>query len=406
MVNRHGVPLAIRTAGANASDHRQILPLVLDFPKVGGKPGRPKELPDEAYADRGYDSDPTRELLRWLGIEPHIARRRTPHGSGLGKVRWVVERTISWLKGLRRLRVRYDRLGVIMTPGRHWRPVSSASASCITTLYRWPGFCQGFIKPIRGGRPAAATRSWAAPCTTRRRRNSLPPSSASTSIATSAQAGSVCSIRPTQAASLTPIHPPPSPPQHRAGIRDLKVDAAGNLYYLSGTGLIRRISYVPSSTTDAPADTTTQGTWKGVYGAGGYNVVANQASYPSYASVAAPAGNKSYTWSVSTTDVRALPKAAAGATDRVAAAWFSPTGFTVDVNLTDGQAHKSEPLLRRLGRLGTLPAQRRGDRRGHRDCGQLGTTVVVPRWRRSELDRSAAMSSSGSPGLTGANAVP
>src|SRR5215217_1514104 len=72
MVDRHGVPLAIRTAGANASDHRQILPLVLDFPEVGGKPGRPKEMPDELYADRGYDSDSTRWILRWLGVEPHI----------------------------------------------------------------------------------------------------------------------------------------------------------------------------------------------------------------------------------------------------------------------------------------------------------------------------------------------
>jgi transposase len=113
MVDRHGVPLAIRTAGANASDHTQIIPIVLDFPRIKGKPGRPKELPDEAYADRGYDSDDTRWLLAWLGIEPHIARRKTPHGSGLGKVRWVVERTISWLKGLRRMRIRYDRLGVI-----------------------------------------------------------------------------------------------------------------------------------------------------------------------------------------------------------------------------------------------------------------------------------------------------
>ena len=41
--------------GPNASDHRQIIPLVLDFPKVTGKPGRPKELPDTLYADRGYD---------------------------------------------------------------------------------------------------------------------------------------------------------------------------------------------------------------------------------------------------------------------------------------------------------------------------------------------------------------
>jgi transposase len=113
LVDRKGAPLAVRTAGANASDHRQIIPAVLDFPAVKGKPGRPKELPDELYADRGYDSDATRWLLRWLGVEPHIARRGAPHGSGLGKVRWVVERTASWLKGLRRLRVRYDRLAVV-----------------------------------------------------------------------------------------------------------------------------------------------------------------------------------------------------------------------------------------------------------------------------------------------------
>lgn len=113
MVDRHGIPLAMRTAGANESDHTQIIPLVLEFPKVSGKVGRPKELPDMLLADRGYDDDSTRCLLAWLGIEPHIARRRTPHGSGLGKVRWVVERTIAWLKGLRRMRVRYDRLAAV-----------------------------------------------------------------------------------------------------------------------------------------------------------------------------------------------------------------------------------------------------------------------------------------------------
>ncbi len=113
LVDRRGVPLAIRTAGANASDQRQIIPVVVDFPKVQGRPGRPKESPDELYADRGYDSDDTRALLGWLGIQPHIAKRRTKHGSGLGKVRWVVERTISWIKGLRRMRIRYDRLAII-----------------------------------------------------------------------------------------------------------------------------------------------------------------------------------------------------------------------------------------------------------------------------------------------------
>ena len=131
LVDRHGVPLAVRTAGANESDHTQIIPLVLDFPKVKGKPGRPKGLPDELYADRGYDSDDTRWLLAWLGIEPHIARRKTPHGSGLGRVRWVVERTISWVKGLRRLRVRYDRLAEVQDA---WTTLA-ASVICYRLLH-------------------------------------------------------------------------------------------------------------------------------------------------------------------------------------------------------------------------------------------------------------------------------
>ncbi len=36
---------------------------------------------------RVYECEETSAFLRWLGIEPHIAVRRTPHGSGLGKVR-------------------------------------------------------------------------------------------------------------------------------------------------------------------------------------------------------------------------------------------------------------------------------------------------------------------------------
>ncbi len=65
-----------------------------------------------------------------MGIEPKIAKRKTPHGSGLGKVRWVVERTIGWLKGLRRMRVRYDRLGVV----RDAFTTPAASVICFNIL--------------------------------------------------------------------------------------------------------------------------------------------------------------------------------------------------------------------------------------------------------------------------------
>ena len=110
MVDGNGVPLALHTSGSNSSDQMEIIPIIVEFPKVKGKPGRPKEHPDEAYADRGYDNEWARLLLRWLKIEPKIPKRRTEHGSGLGTVRWVVERTNAWLKGLRRMRVRWDRL--------------------------------------------------------------------------------------------------------------------------------------------------------------------------------------------------------------------------------------------------------------------------------------------------------
>lgn len=61
------------------------------------------------FADRGYDHDKYRRLLRQRRITPKIARRGSGHGSGLGKQRWVVERTFSWLHNFRRLRTRYER---------------------------------------------------------------------------------------------------------------------------------------------------------------------------------------------------------------------------------------------------------------------------------------------------------
>jgi transposase len=59
--------------------------------------------------DRGYHANRAFEQLRQWKIEPLIARQRQPHGSGLGRQRWVVERTLSWLHQHRRLRIRYER---------------------------------------------------------------------------------------------------------------------------------------------------------------------------------------------------------------------------------------------------------------------------------------------------------
>jgi transposase len=104
-----GIPLAAILTAANAHDVTQLLPLVDAVPPVAGQPGRPRRRPAKLQGDRAYGSRIHERQLRRRGIEPAVGHRFTEHGSGLGKTRWVIERTISWLHQHRRLRVRYER---------------------------------------------------------------------------------------------------------------------------------------------------------------------------------------------------------------------------------------------------------------------------------------------------------
>lgn len=99
--------------GANRNDVTQLLPLVEAIPPIRGKRGRPLSKPRLVQADRGYDHDKYRRPLHAAGITTQIARRGQAHGSGLGKTRWVVERTLGWLHNFRRLRIRFERLAII-----------------------------------------------------------------------------------------------------------------------------------------------------------------------------------------------------------------------------------------------------------------------------------------------------
>jgi len=105
----HGNPLAIALTGGNVNDVTQTLPLVDAIPPVRGKRGRPRQRPKRLLGDRAYHSKKHRRALRARGISARIAKPNSPHGSGLGRERWVVERTLSWLHQYRRLRVRYER---------------------------------------------------------------------------------------------------------------------------------------------------------------------------------------------------------------------------------------------------------------------------------------------------------
>jgi pimeloyl-ACP methyl ester carboxylesterase len=94
----------------------------------------------------------------------------------------------------------------------------------------------------------------------------------------------------------------------------------------------------PGTASYVGLDTTTQGTWTSVYGSTG-DIIANDANNtPTFATVALTA-DSAYTWAASTTDVRAL-QTASGASTRIASTYYSPTSFTINVNLTDGNTHK------------------------------------------------------------------
>ena len=65
----------------------------------------------------------TRDAPRAQGIDQVIARRGEDHESSLGRIQCVAERTVSWCKEFRRIRVRYDRLIPIE---QSWTAMASA----------------------------------------------------------------------------------------------------------------------------------------------------------------------------------------------------------------------------------------------------------------------------------------
>ena len=114
MTTGDGTPLAVIVSAANRHDVNFLLPLVLTrFPRLGGMPGRPREMPRRVRADAGYTSSALLTLLRACGVHAEIPQRGEPAKPGLGVRRWPVERAIAWLKQYRRVGVRRDRTAAV-----------------------------------------------------------------------------------------------------------------------------------------------------------------------------------------------------------------------------------------------------------------------------------------------------
>ena len=90
-VDARGIPLGTITAPASRHDSPLLVPTLETSSEALGA------LPEGAsvHLDRGYDSVPTRERLRELGLGGEISGKGKP-APYWATNRWVVERTSSW----------------------------------------------------------------------------------------------------------------------------------------------------------------------------------------------------------------------------------------------------------------------------------------------------------------------
>lgn len=111
MSEAQGIPLAVGVSGANTHDSLALKPLAKGIPAVRSRRGPRRRRPGKLRADKAYHSADTLSWLRERGITARIARPGTESSELLGRHRWKIERTISWLFGYRRLTVKYERKG-------------------------------------------------------------------------------------------------------------------------------------------------------------------------------------------------------------------------------------------------------------------------------------------------------
>ncbi|PPA44152.1 IS5 family transposase [Streptomyces griseus] len=109
ITDRTGMPLSVGISGASLHDSQALEPLVRGIPPIRSRRGPRRRRPAKLYADKAYDNRHLRQWLRSRHITPRIARKGIESSERLGRHRWTIERTMSWLAGCRRLHRRYER---------------------------------------------------------------------------------------------------------------------------------------------------------------------------------------------------------------------------------------------------------------------------------------------------------
>ncbi|MFC8671032.1 IS5 family transposase [Streptomyces sp. NPDC057199] len=105
----NGLPLLVGISAGNTYDSEGLKPMI-EGHQTRRDPHRGRYFkPQRLHADKAYDRADLRRWLQWKRIGVRIARKGIESSERLGRRRWVIERTMSWLSGYRRLSPRYER---------------------------------------------------------------------------------------------------------------------------------------------------------------------------------------------------------------------------------------------------------------------------------------------------------
>jgi transposase len=112
-----GIPLIVVCTPANVRDDVPFLAILDSLPPIRMRAsGRLRYKPDAVAGDAAYGFEHIVRQVVDRRIRPTLAPRGKPgkpvtHGSGLGRVRYVIERTIGWLANFRRIAQCYEATG-------------------------------------------------------------------------------------------------------------------------------------------------------------------------------------------------------------------------------------------------------------------------------------------------------
>jgi transposase len=110
LAERTGLPLTALASAANTHDSQLLVPLLDSLAPVRSRRGRRRARPAKLHGDKAYNNQYIRADLRHRRITARLARPGIDSSVRLGRHRWVIERSLSWLMRYRRLVRRYERL--------------------------------------------------------------------------------------------------------------------------------------------------------------------------------------------------------------------------------------------------------------------------------------------------------